>query len=360
MASTTSKYNRTLFARRKTSDIQRLATQYQKQATGLTGEYETAFAGYQKQASEQLAPFEQAMKQYREVEYPLNIGFQLTSSNAHNTFIQFFATGGIFLGITYLVLSLFVFYRAIIGIKNLQGSQKLYLVGIFSAWISFHAQSLVSIDNIGISIWGWVLAGSIIGLSLSADTLERENEFYLKKKRNDINIVQALVSGMSSILILSLVVLLYRGESNSYKGGVSLNLNDEASRTYFRDLQLKVLNTPLNDYSYKLFAASKLIDAGFEEGLTEAEKLYKTDPRNLDALALLSNVNERLGNLSKAIEFRKAIAELDPWNAENYLALGRYYKSQGNSTESKLMLDKILSFAANHPIAEQAAKELDS
>jgi O-antigen ligase len=29
-------------------------------------------------------------KQYREVDYPLNVGFQLTSSNAHNTFIQFF------------------------------------------------------------------------------------------------------------------------------------------------------------------------------------------------------------------------------------------------------------------------------
>jgi O-antigen ligase len=299
-------------------------------------------------------------KQYREVDYPLNVGFQLTSSNAHNTFIQFFATGGIFLGITYLALNLFVLYRAIIGIKNLKGNQRLYLVGILSAWISFHAQSLVSIDNIGISIWGWVLAGSIIGLSLSADTLERENEFYLKKKRNDINIVQALISGVSSILILSLVVLLYRGESNSYQGGVTLNLQDEGSRTYFKDLQLRVINTPLNDPSYKLFAVSRLIDAGFEEGLTEAEKLYKVDPRNLDTLALLSIANERLGNLSKAIEFRRAIAELDPWNAENYLALGRYYKSQGNSTESELMLDKILSFAANHPIAEQAAKELDS
>ena len=70
MASTTSKYSRTMFARRKTSDIQRLATQYQKQATGLTGEYETAFADYQKKASEQLEPFEQAMKQYQEVDNP--------------------------------------------------------------------------------------------------------------------------------------------------------------------------------------------------------------------------------------------------------------------------------------------------
>jgi O-antigen ligase len=299
-------------------------------------------------------------KQYREAEYPLNIGFQLTSSNAHNTFIQFFATGGAFLGITYLILNLYVVYRAIVGIKSLEGNKKLYLVGIFSAWISFHSQSLVSIDNIGISIWGWVLAGAIIGLSLSEDSLNRENEFYSLKKRNDLNIGQALVSGISTVFILILVTLLYRGESISYQGGITLNSQDEASRTYYKDLQLKVINTPLNDPTYKLFAASKLIDAGFEEGIAEAEKLYKVDPRNLDTLALLSITYERLGKLPKAIEFRKVITELDPWNAENYLALGRYYKSQGNSTESILMLDKILSFAADHPIAEQAAKELDS
>jgi O-antigen ligase len=299
-------------------------------------------------------------KQYREAEYPLNIDFQLTSSNAHNTFIQFFATGGVFLGITYLILNLYVLYRAIVGIKSLGGNKKLYLVGIFSAWISFHAQSLVSIDNIGISIWGWVLAGAIIGLSLSEDSFNRENEFYSLKKKSDLNLGQALVSGISTVFILMLVTLLYRGESISYQGGVTLNSQDEASRTYYKDLQLTVINTPLNDPTYKLFAASKLIDAGFEEGIAEAEKLYKVDPRNLDTLAILSTTYERLGNLPRAIEFRKLIAELDPWNAENYLALGRAYKSQGNSTESKLMLDKILSFAADHPIAEQAAKELDS
>ena len=70
MASTTSKYKQTLFARRKTSDIQRLATQYQKQATGLTGEYETAFAGYQKNVAEQMLPYQEQMKQYREVASP--------------------------------------------------------------------------------------------------------------------------------------------------------------------------------------------------------------------------------------------------------------------------------------------------
>jgi O-antigen ligase len=106
-------------------------------------------------------------KEFREVSYPLSYGFDITSSNAHNTFIQFFATGGVFLGVSYLILNGYILKRAIFGLKNLSGNNQLLLAGIFSAWIAFHAQSLVSIDNIGISIWVWVLGGSIIGLSVS-------------------------------------------------------------------------------------------------------------------------------------------------------------------------------------------------
>ena len=59
-----------MFARRKTSDIQRLASQYEKQSTALTGEYNTDFAAYKKNVEEQMAPFEASMKKYQEVDMP--------------------------------------------------------------------------------------------------------------------------------------------------------------------------------------------------------------------------------------------------------------------------------------------------
>lgn len=299
-------------------------------------------------------------KQYREVEYPLNVGFELTSTNAHNTFIQFFATGGIFLGASYLALNLFVLYRAIIGIKNLTGNNRYYLVGIFSAWTSFHAQSLVSIDNIGISIWGWVLAGATIGLSLPTSSLEKEKEINFTKKKNEIYSIQRLISSFFTMLILSLVVLLYQGENLSHKGSESINLQDTASRAYFKELQLKLINKPLNDPSYRLVASSRLIQAGFVEGLDKAEELYRGDPRNLDTLNVLAETYEQLADLPKAIYYRQAIAKLDPWNAKNYLALGNYFKQQGDLVKTKEMLEKILSFAATNQIADQAKIELAS
>lgn len=58
-------------------------------------------------------------------------------------------------------------YKGFNLIKCNQGERRFIAVGIFVGWLSFQAQSFISIDNIGISIWGWILGGAIIGLSFS-------------------------------------------------------------------------------------------------------------------------------------------------------------------------------------------------
>ena len=298
-------------------------------------------------------------KEYREVGYPLTYGFEITSSNAHNTFIQFFATGGFFLGLAYLLLNGYILKQAIYGIRNLTGNNRLYLVAIFSAWTAFHAQSLISIDNIGISIWGWVLGGTIVGLSVSATAAENGKDVFSQQKKNTINLGRVMTSGFTTLLVVILVVMLYRGETNSYKSSLNVNLQDPTSRNYFKELQFKALNTPLNDPTYSLYAASRLIQSGYvDEGVAAAKKIYLQNPRNLDALLLFALTYEQLNNLPEATSYREKIAELDPWNAQNYLALGKYYKQQGDLSKSKLMLEKILSFATTHQIADLAKIEL--
>jgi len=53
-------------ARRSTSDIERLAKQYQSSVDALTGEYQTAFTGYQAGVAEKMKPFEAQMATYKE------------------------------------------------------------------------------------------------------------------------------------------------------------------------------------------------------------------------------------------------------------------------------------------------------
>jgi tetratricopeptide (TPR) repeat protein len=193
------------------------------------------------------------------------------------------------------------------------------------------------------------------------DDITNEKESFSQRKRNVVNLSQAITSGSTTLLVVILVAILYRGESNSYYGNENVNLVDQNSRTYFKELQFKVINTPLNDPSYKLFAASRLIQSGFvSEGLGEVNKIYLQDPRNLDTLMLLALTYERINNLPKAIVYREKIAQLDPWNASNFLALGKDYKLQGDFVKSEAMLEKILSFASTNSIAKQASEELNS
>jgi O-antigen ligase len=99
-------------------------------------------------------------KEYREPEYALINGFNLTSTNAHNTFLQLLSTGGFMVGMFYIALLSLIF---ITGLKNIAKSQldeqKINLL-LLSAWIGFQAQSFISIDNIGISVWGWLLGAT--------------------------------------------------------------------------------------------------------------------------------------------------------------------------------------------------------
>ena len=299
--------------------------------------------------------YELYFKQYRDVAYPLKYGYQITSSNAHNTFIQFFATGGFGLGLSYVLLNGFILKCAITSLSNLAGHNKLKMAGIFSAWISFHAQSLVSIDNLGISIWGWILGGAIIGMSVSATQSSSNERKIFSNKAKGIDATSFLFSAFTSLVALVLITLLYRGESNAFKVISVFSQNDQESNNLYRDLNVKAINTFLIDPSYSIIASQNLIKSGFlEEGLNSLKQVLANNPRNLDALNLLASAYEQLGNISEANRYRREISYLDPWNALNYLQLGKNYKEQENFVGAREMLDKILSFATNDSISNEA------
>jgi hypothetical protein len=74
----------------------------------------------------------------------------------------------------------------------------------------------------------------------------------------------------------------------------------------------------------------------------------------------LAALSENIGDYRYSILKRNEIAKLDPWNAKNYLELGRDYKLIGEFTEMERCKKIILEFAANTPEASIALTELVS
>lgn len=102
---------------------------------------------------------------YRRVRDPQAIilpGVNTVVNAAHNVFMDMFAFGGWPLFLSYIVL---VSYSSIALVRTFNRLTK--YDGVFTtiavAWIGYQVQSLISINQIGLAIWGWALGGALIG-----------------------------------------------------------------------------------------------------------------------------------------------------------------------------------------------------
>jgi len=298
-------------------------------------------------------------KQYREVGYPLNYGFDISSSNAHNVPIQIFATGGIFLGTFYLALLGYIFWRGIIGIKSKQGADRLVITAIFSAWLSYQATSFVSIDSPGIAVWGWLLGGAVVGMSTKNEESISKIQIDIRSSRSSISFTRPIISIIFAVFIAVISTFLYKGETSMFRTRAIYNPAVAANAPYLKQSAVNTIGTPFISPIYKITSASYLTNSGFVDlGLVELQKVYNSDKRSDDALDLLATYNFQLGKVDVAIDYRKKIIPLNPWNAKNYLLLGLYYKYSNDFDNMKKMQEKILSFASSTPEGEKAKVEL--
>jgi O-antigen ligase len=295
-------------------------------------------------------------------EFPIKFGYELMTTNAHNVPIQLFATGGIFLGLAYLVILSLVLLYAVIGIYKLSGNRLNLLVGMFAAWVAYQLQSLVSIDNIGLTIWGWVLGGGIIGLVTSSIYVEntslRGDSIRIVRKKLGSNL-QPLVTGVILIFSLVLVLRLTQSESVMFKNKAQFNqVSTQGQDTLYAGLTL-VINDPLAQPFYKIDAADMFFRMGDSQAaIVSAEKVVKQDPINPTYLGVLATMYEAASRFNEAINQRLTLSKYDPNNAKNYLQLIKLYKQVGDITKATQILNKIVSLTPSSEVADLARREL--
>lgn len=111
-------------------------------------------------------------RRVRSVEAATNMpGLNTVTNAAHNVWLDLFAYGGLPLLLSYLlILSMGAF--AILKIARRSRSYDHVFVILASVWACYHLQSIISINQIGLAIWGWVLTGALVVYEyLSRETL---------------------------------------------------------------------------------------------------------------------------------------------------------------------------------------------
>lgn len=96
----------------------------------------------------------------------LRTGLQRTSNSAHNIFLDIGVNGGVLLLTSYILILLLAFIKSFKYVQFLKKSKQMDFVflGLFSFWIAYLAQALISINQIGVGIWAWIITGLLLNV----------------------------------------------------------------------------------------------------------------------------------------------------------------------------------------------------
>ena len=101
----------------------------------------------------------------------LRTSLNRTANSAHNVTIDLAAGGGFPLLIAYLALLLVISYSILSGLKKGQAKDPFFMA-IAMSWLAYQVQASVSINQIGVGVWGWILGGAILGYSKISEPKE--------------------------------------------------------------------------------------------------------------------------------------------------------------------------------------------
>jgi hypothetical protein len=241
-------------------------------------------------------------------------GPNVTTNAAHNVPFDVFAFGGWPLFIPYLGILLL----SVIAIIKVTARARAYdpiFVTLTTAWVCYQLQSIISINQIGLAIWGWIFGGALIAYEVATRPKEADDggaagktngPRVVKKKQSETIFSSTLIAGIGAVIGLLIASPPYSADSKWRSALIS-----QDSTKVEQALTPGYLNPP-NSYKYanavQLLENSKLYDLAYKY----AQISVQFNPDNFDSWKMFYFI-------SKSSAAEKAIAlenmkRLDPNN----------------------------------------------
>jgi hypothetical protein len=112
----------------------------------------------------------------------LRTSLNRTANSAHNVSIDIAAGGGFPLLIAYLSLLAVIVYAIFVGLRKGRAKDPVFMA-LATSWVAYQVQASVSINQIGVGVWGWILGGALLGYSKLGTITEDAQLVSVGKKR---------------------------------------------------------------------------------------------------------------------------------------------------------------------------------
>jgi len=254
-------------------------------------------------------------RSFRELSATVVPGVEVGTDTAHNVYIDIFSGTGFPGLVTFLVINGFVLFAAFKYLKATKTFDGRFLT-LFLCWAAYQLQSIGSISQIGLAVWGWLLGGLILAYtraSLSGKVEVRKSEPKFNGSRNRSKVqAEQLLDASSTMKILTGAVIgllialppfvvdakmrnFFSNKKGTIETIVALGHSWPVDNLRLNRIIVSLGNNHLNDYARELasFAALKFPTdyvswrALYEltrDGIPEKEfirkKLHEIDPYN--------------------------------------------------------------------------------
>jgi O-antigen ligase len=249
---------------------------------------------------------------YRDAHALVLPGKSTVSNAAHNVVIDFFASGGWPLLLSYLAL----ITLTVVAIVRVALRKKQYdatFVALAGAWLCYQLQSVISINQVGLAMWGWLLGGTLIAYeraTLVSSSQDKQSNLGRKVKPSGVShvISPGLIAGIGAVIGLFVSVPVLASDMSWYSALKTSNYNEVA----------KALNPsylhPQNSLRYEqgidLLEKNKL----FEQSHSLALTAVKFNPQSYNSWYALYQISTSTPK-DKALALQN-MKRLDPLNPD--------------------------------------------
>lgn len=228
----------------------------------------------------------------------------VSTNAAHNVFLDFGANGGIPLFAIHILLTAYTLFCVVKYLRREKGFNSGY-AAILGIWIGYELQALISINNLGIAIWGWITMGLLIGIHHNSRDLvkvaveKKLSGRVVKRKKSPRNLILvALSAGIIGAWIPGIAFM------------ADVNYRTALVTTDGNKLILATKASPSTSYRNLSTAQNLTKSQLYPQALDIVEFTLKQYPRAYEAWLLKRNLSKP-GSQSY-IEAVRKLNDLDP------------------------------------------------
>ena len=227
------------------------------------------------------------------------------TNTAHNIYLDISASGGFPLLICYLTIIALAARSSWLVMRRTKEFDP-YFTAMFSAWLAYLIQAAISINQIGVGIWGWLFTGSLIGYEIATRAeadLSKRNKKESRTNSNQMPASSALIGIFTFALGFSLSFVPFSAD---------MKFKDALQSNSLEAMKKSVNGLGSSAYQYELALDSALKQNNEPEAMLLMEGLLARYPRDFMAWqvrALLPSVSP-----DQRLAAQQRLIELDPFN----------------------------------------------